>query len=64
MAKIKVKINDQVKLWNGIQGTVSEINLATYKVVITKKNEYQDECHIMNIRVLNGKEVDAKDLIL
>jgi len=64
MKKIKVNINDEVKLWNGEEGTVSEIDLSTFEVVITKENSYPTKCHKMNIRYLNGEEVDAKDLVL
>lgn len=64
MEKIKININDEVKLWNGEEGTVSEIDLSTYEVVITKEASYPSKVHKMNIRFLNGKEVDAKDLIL
>ena len=64
MEKIKVNINDEVKLWNGKEGTVSEIDLSTYEVVITKDTSYRSKVHKMNIRFLNGEEVDAKDLVL
>lgn len=61
---MKVNINDTVKLWNGDEGIISEIDLSTYKVVITNENSYPSKVHKMNIRFLNGEEVEAKDLIL
>jgi len=64
MEKIKVNINDEVKLWNGEEGTISEIDLSTYEVVITKESGYPSKVHKMNIRFLNGEEVDAEYLVL
>ena len=64
MEKIKLNINDEVKLWNGEEGTIYEIDLSTSEVVITKETSYPSKVHKMNIRFLNGEEVDAKDLVI
>lgn len=64
MSKIKLNINDEVKLWNGEEGTISELIPSKMYVVITKENSFPTECHKMNIRYLNGEEVDAGDLTM
>ena len=64
MEKIKVNINDEVRLWNGEEGIISEIDKSTYEITITKETSYPCKVHKMNIRFLNGSEVDAGDLIL
>lgn len=62
--KIKVNINDEVRLWNGESGNVTEINLTTQNVTITKEHSYPTECHKVNIRYLNGEEIDSQNLEL
>lgn len=61
---IKLEINDEVKLWNGEEGTITELNPTTMYVTITKERSYPTECHKMNIRYLNGEEVEAGDLTM
>lgn len=62
MWEIKVSINDDVKLWNDEEGIISEIDLSTHAITITSESGYPTKCHKMNIRYLNGEEVDASDL--
>ena len=62
--KMKVNINDEVRLWNGEEGTVTEVNLSTQKVLITKEKRYPTECHKVNIRYINGEEIDSQNLEL
>ena len=61
---IKLEINDEVKLWNGEEGTITELNPITMYITITKELGYPTECHKMNVKYLNGEEIDAADLTM
>lgn len=61
---IKLKINDEVKLWNGEGGTIIELYPDTMSISFTKENGTPSYRHKMNVRYLNGEEVDAADLTM
>lgn len=54
MKKIKIKIGDEVKLFNGESGTVSGIDTAAYQIEIHAEHGYSRCTHILNIKYLNG----------
>jgi ribosomal protein L21E len=57
MAKIQhiIKVGDSVELYNGVTGKVVNTDESKYAVEIEGNGYY----HIVNIKKLNGKEIDG-----
>lgn len=64
MKTILLNIGDEVELWNGTKGSIIALNLETYEVNISSPLSYPQWFHKMNIKMLNGKEVYAQDLVM
>ena len=64
MKTILLNIGDEVELWNGTKGSIIALNLETYEVNISSPVSYPQWVHKMNIKILNGKEVYAQDLVM
>lgn len=58
MKKVKVKIGDEVELWNQSKGKVTDMNPVTCKFELTPNGGFSGWFHIMDIRFLNGEYVD------
>lgn len=58
MRKIKIKIGDNVALFNGTFGTVSNMDLATYQIEISGEHMYSTWSHILNVKTLNGEDCE------
>ena len=56
MKKIIVKIGDKVKLYNGTEGIISEIDKSVYQFLLTE--QYIIWFHLRDVKILNGKEID------
>jgi hypothetical protein len=61
MEKIELKIGDKVELWNGTTGEVTELEFPA--ITIQNKNSYPQEFHRMNLKFVNGKLVDGRDVV-
>jgi hypothetical protein len=64
MKEILLKINDTVELHNGTTGIITSLDLTSYEVKISNVNSYPQWFHKINIKTLNGKEVDSQNLIM
>ena len=64
MKTILLNIGDEVELWNGTKGSIIALNLETYEVNISSPVSYPQWFHKMSIKILNGKEVYAQDLVM
>ena len=62
MKKIKVNIGDKVKLFNGTEGIINDIDKVVYQ--FTLLNQYIIWFHIRDIKILNGYEIDNDLLCL
>jgi hypothetical protein len=56
MKKITVKIGDKVKLFNGTEGIVSEIDKSVYQFLLAE--QYIIWFHLRDVKYLNGEEID------
>jgi len=56
---IKLKIGDDVKLYNGTEGTVTEIYKSTYRLQL---GNYL--CHLQDVSHVNGLEIEVNDKYL
>ena len=56
MKKIIVKIGDKVKLYNGTEGVISEIDKSVYQFLLAK--QYIIWFHLRDVEILNGEEID------
>jgi len=61
MTKLELKIGDKVELWNGSKGEVTILNFPN--ITILNKHTYSQVSHIMNIKYINGVEVDGRDVV-
>lgn len=61
MKKLELKIGDKVELWNGSFSEVSELN--SPNVTLTNPNTYTQTYHKMNIKKVNGVDVDGRDVV-
>ncbi len=56
MTKIIVREGDEVTLFNGTEGIISEIDKSVYRFIIPELNSIW--FHIRDIKVLNGEQID------
>jgi hypothetical protein len=56
MKKITVKIGDKVKLYNGTEGIISEIDKSVYQFLLAE--QYIIWFHFRDVQILNGEEID------
>ena len=56
MKKIVVKIGDKVKLYNGTEGVISEIDKSIYQFLLAE--QYIIWFHLRDVKILNGVEID------
>lgn len=61
MKNIIVKIGDNVKLFNGTEGIISDIDRSVYQ--FTLSDDYIIWFHIRDIKQLNGETID-NDLLV
>jgi preprotein translocase subunit YajC len=61
MKKIVVKIGDEVKLFNGTEGIINEIDKSVYQ--LTLSGDYIIWFHIRDIKQLNGEIIDNDMLV-
>jgi len=62
--KIIIKIGDNVELFNGTFGVVSDIDYGTYKIKISGEHKYPIWFHILNIHYLNGIDCENNYIAL
>jgi hypothetical protein len=56
MKKIIVKTGDKVKLYNGTEGVISEIDKSVYQFLLAE--QYIIWFHLRDVKILNGEEID------
>jgi len=59
--RIIVKTGDKVKLFNGTEGTISEIDKSVYQFLLD--GQYIIWFHLRDVKVLNDEEIDNDNLI-
>ncbi len=57
MNEIIVKVGDTIKLFNGTEGIIGEIDRTTYQ--FTLSDQYMIWFHLRDIKILNGQEIDS-----
>lgn len=56
MKKITVKIGDKVKLYNGTEGVIGEIDKSVYQFLLME--QYVIWFHLRDVKFLNDEEID------